>query len=312
MTKHVSIVLPIFNEETNLLLIYSDLTKIMHSLAQMYTYEIVFINDGSRDNSWVIIQDIAASDPHIAALSFSRNFGHQMALTAGYDIAQGDAVITMDADMQDTPALIFEMLKQWELGSDIVYARRVDRKDSFLKRITAQWYYAFLDHIADVQIPRNVGDFRLIDKKVLAALKKCHEKARYLRGMVAWTGFKHSFVDFQRPNRAHGITGYTWQKMFKLAFDGLTGFSIFPLKVAAYIGCFVIISGTSMFIYITLDALFHDVFYPLFKWLVTIIYIFMGVQFILLWFLGEYIGRTYEQQKNRPLYIVDEVINVKQ
>lgn len=310
MAKHVSIILPIFNEEANILAIYSALTDIMYSVAQLYTYEIIFVNDGSRDNSWLLIQKLAQQDAHIVALNFSRNFGHQMALTAGYTIAQGDAIITMDADMQDTPTLIIEMLQQWQHGSDIVYARRIDRKDNWLKRITAHWYYTFLDHIADVKIPRNVGDFRLIDKKVLDTLQQCNEKARYLRGMVAWTGFKHSFVDFQRPNRTHGITGYTWQKMIKLAFDGVTGFSIFPLKVAAYVGFFVIASGTCMFLYITLDALLHDVFYPLFKWLVTIIYIFMGIQFILLWFLGEYIGRIYEQQKNRPLYIVDEIINV--
>jgi dolichol-phosphate mannosyltransferase len=231
-------------------------------------------------------------------------------LSAGYDVARGDAVISMDADLQDPPTLLLDMIAVWEDDFDIVYARRVNRDDGFLKKLTARWYYRFLDSVAEVKIPRNVGDFRLIDKKVLTELKRCKEKARYLRGMVAWTGFKHSFVDFIRPNRLSGNTGYTWTKMFRLAFDGLTGFSLFPLKIAAYIGVFVIITGVAMFVGISIDAFIKHVHYPLFKWLVTIIYIFMGVLFLLLWLIGEYIGRIYEQQKDRPLYIIDESINL--
>jgi dolichol-phosphate mannosyltransferase len=203
------------------------------------------------------------------------------------------------------------MLKKWEEGTNIVYARRLDRKDSFFKRVTAQLYYRFLDLISDVKIPRNVGDFRLIDRKVLNTLNKCREKARYFRGMVAWTGFSHAFIDFNRPNRTAGVTGYTWKKMFKLAFDGMTGFSMFPLKIAAYAGLFVIITGSLMFLYITCDALINQVDYPLFKWLVTVVYIFMGVQFVLMWFLGEYIGRMHDQQKGRPLYVIADEINME-
>ena len=167
-----------------------------------------------------------------------------------------------------------------------------------------------MDAIADVKIPRNVGDFRLIDKKVLEVLNGCREKSRYFRGMVAWTGFSSSFVEFTRPNRLAGKTGYTWKKMFKLAFDGMTSFSMFPLKLAAYVGLFVIATGTLMFLYITFDTMMNQVNYPLFKWLVTVIYIFMGVQFLLMWFLGEYIGRVYEQTKARPLYIIEEKMNM--
>jgi polyisoprenyl-phosphate glycosyltransferase len=309
MKQKISIVVPIYNEEENLPLLYSTVTEIMEAYSDRYTYELILVNDGSRDSSWSIISALAKNDPYIKALNFSRNFGHQMALTAGYDHASGDAIISIDADLQDPPSLIVEMLKAWHDGSSIVYARRINRQDSFLKKITALLYYRFLDYVSDVKIPRNVGDYRLIDKKVLQTIQGCREKARYLRGMVAWTGFKYTFIDFNRPNRHAGKTGYTWNKMFKLAFDGLTGFSLFPLKIAAFVGIFVIGTGTLMFGYITLDALLFGIDYPLFKWLVTIIYIFMGLQFILLWLIGEYIGRIHEQQKNRPLYVIDQGIN---
>lgn len=307
----VSIILPIYNEEHNIPLVYTELNKILNSLKDC-SYEIIFVNDGSRDASWQKITELAQHDTHVKALTFSRNFGHQMGLTAGYDHATGDVIISMDADLQDPPSLVPAMIKQWQKGASIVYARRIDRNDTFLKRITAKLYYRFLGHISDVTIPRNVGDFRLIDKKVLQYLQQCREKSRYLRGMVAWSGFDFAYVDFNRPNRHAGTTGYTWSKMIKLAFDGVTGFSLFPLKLAAFVGIFVIITGTLMFVYITWDAAFNKIYYPLFKWLVTIIYIFMGVQFLLLWLLGEYIGRIFEQQKGRPLYIIENKLNFEE
>lgn len=312
MKPKISIILPVFNEQENLPLIHRELTSITALLCEKYDFELVFVNDGSVDQSWAILRKLSQKDPRVKAITFSRNFGHQIALTAGYDMATGDAIISMDTDMQDPPALILEMIEKWEQGAYIVYARRIDRKDSFLKRFTAKLYYQFLDLISDVKIPRNVGDFRLIDRQVLITLNQCREKSRYFRGMVAWTGFSHTFVDFVRPNRLAGTTGYTWKKMFRLAFDGVTSFSMFPLKLAAYVGVFVIVTGCWMFLYIAVDALLHQVNYPLFKWLVTTIYIFMGVQFLLLWFVGEYIGRIHDQQKGRPLYIVAETLNLSE
>jgi glycosyltransferase involved in cell wall biosynthesis len=308
--KLISIIIPAYNEEQNIPVVYQQVSLTLQTLAPTYDYEFIFINDGSKDHTWEKINDLAQTDAHVKGINFSRNFGHQIALSAGYDVAKGDAIISMDADLQDPPTLLLEMINAWEKGFDIVYARRINRDDGFLKKLTALWYYKFLDAVAEVKIPRNVGDFRLIDKKVLNELKRCREKSRYLRGMVAWTGFKHTFVDFVRPNRLSGMTGYTWKKMFRLAFDGLTGFSLFPLKIAAYVGVFVIITGAAMFCGITIDAFIKGVHYPLFKWLVTIIYIFMGVLFLLLWLIGEYIGRIYEQQKDRPLYIVEERVNL--
>jgi len=310
MPQLLSIIIPVYNEEKNVPFLHQKLLQVLKNDLSDFGYEIIFVNDGSKDSSWRKICEIEKNNENIKAINFSRNFGHQIALTAGYDIAAGDAIITMDADMQDPPSLLVELVAQWKEGADIVYARRIDRQDTFLKRVTANWYYILLDAVSDVRIPRNVGDFRLIDKRVLHELRKCSEKARYLRGMVAWMGFNKAFVDFKRSDRASGITGYTWKKMFTLAFDGMTAFSLFPLKIAAFVGIFVIVTGMLMFGYITFDAFINTVRYPLFKWLVTIIYIFMGVQFLLLWLIGEYIGRIFEQQKNRPLYIVQDTINI--
>lgn len=304
----ISVIIPIFNEEKNIGLLYQELRTIIDSLPQ-FSFEIIFVNDGSKDNSWLLIEQLIKQDPIIRAIKFSRNFGHQAALSAGYNNAKGGAIITMDADLQDPPELIPLMLNKWEYGAKIVYARRADRKDSFLKRISAIWYYKLLDSISDVTMPRNVGDFRLIDKQVLLHIKEFPEKFPYLRGTVAWLGFSYDFVDFKRPNRMHGTTGYTWSKMIQLAFNGVTNFSLFPLKLSAFIGIFVIITGLAMFTYITVDALFFKVHYPLFKWLVTTIYIFMGIQFLLMWIIGEYIGRIFEQQKNRPLYVIEKKLN---
>jgi polyisoprenyl-phosphate glycosyltransferase len=305
MQKTISIVVPVYNEQENVFLLYEELQKTIQKCSVKYNWEIIFVNDGSVDESWKIITALKKNDQRIKGISFSRNFGHQMALAAGYDAAQGDVIITLDADLQDPPNLILEMLEKWEKGVYIVYARRVARNDGWLKDTVAHLYYKFLHFVAEVKIPRNVGDFRLIDRKVLNAINGSQEPTRYWRGLVAWTGFKHAFVDFKRQERIAGTTGYTWAKSLKLGFDGLTGFSFFPLELAAYIGAFVIGTGLFMLGYITFDAVMYGTRYPLFKWLTTIIYIFTGVQFLLTWLVGEYIGRMYMQQKQRPLYIIE-------
>lgn len=308
MKKKISFVIPVYNEEDNLFVLYKKLSDICTYFSSRYVFEILLVDDGSSDNSWQIIKDLAEKDSQVRGLSFSRNFGFQMTLTAAYDHAQGDAVIGLDADLQDPPELIYEMIERWEQGFYIVYARRSSRNDGFIKDFTASLYYKLLHYVADVPIPQNVGDFRLIDKRVLQQVRLCRERARYLRGIVAWTGFKHTYVEFKRPERMAGVSGYSWLKLVRLAFDGVTAFSLFPLRIAAFVGVFVIFTGSLMFAYIAFDAFICGARYPLFKWLVTIVYIFMGVQFLLMWLLGEYIGRMYDQQKNRPLYIIQEKI----
>lgn len=304
MKKLLSIILPIYNEEKNIPLLYHELSLVLQQLHN-YQYELLFINDGSSDSSQQILLGLAQKDSRVRVINFSRNFGHQIALIAGYDHAQGDVIITMDADLQHPPELIPKMIEAWQGGSYIVYVRNSQRNDSILKKLTAYWYYRLLDYVTDVPIPRHVQDFRLIDKKVAHIIRTSREKSPYLRGLVAWTGFQASFLECQFNQRKQGVSGYTWKKMFSLAFNGITGFSLFPLKIASFMGLFVIITGIGMFGYITFDALLFNVYYPLFKWLVTFIYISIGVLFILIWLIGEYIGRMYQELQARPLYIIE-------
>lgn len=308
MKKCISLIIPIFNEEKNIPILYAELKKVIAQLSQQYRFEFIFIDDGSKDTSWNNITSLAKQDSDVKGIKFSRNFGQQAALTAGYDYVSGDAVISMDADMQDPPSLLIPMVEQWEKGFDIVYARRANRDDSFLKKITAYCYYWVLTSVADISIPRNVGDFRLIDKKVRNNIKQCREQSRYMRGMIAWVGFKHVFIDFDRPARYAGRTAYTWKKMFNLAADGMTSFSYFPLKIAAYIGWLIIISGWAILLYFIIMGLFFRAYYSLFTWFAVVIYIVLGIQCLLIWLLGEYVGRTYGQVKQRPLYITEETI----
>jgi dolichol-phosphate mannosyltransferase len=312
MSSLISIILPIFNEQENIPAIYHELSRVIDGLPKSYTHEIIFINDGSSDQSWQIIQQHALQDHHIRGLSFSRNFGHQVALSAGYDYARGDIIITLDADMQHPPHIIPEMIRKWEQGAHIVYARRSARDDDmFLKKITASYFYRFFEWIAEIKIPHNVADFRLIDKKVLHEIRRFKDHSPFLRGMISWTGFKSDFVDFQCSERLHGTAGYTWFKMVKLALDGIIGFSTLPLKAAGVIGCVMISAGSVSLGYIFLKTLmgYH---YPLLNWFIILNFLFLGMLFVFVWFLGEYIGRMYAQQRGRPLYIVDQELQQNQ
>jgi dolichol-phosphate mannosyltransferase len=276
-----------------------------------YEYEIIMINDGSNDSSWEIIKHYAQKDNRIAGINFSRNFGYQAALSAGYKICRGNGIITMDADLQHPPSLLIDMIHTWETGIKIVYARRIMRNDSILKKYTAHIFHKLLDCISDIKIPRGISDFRLLDRQVVNELNNWTEKSRYLRGMVVWTGFSYTFLDFCQPARHNDQTKYSWSKLIKIAFDGITGFSLMPLKCSAFMGFFVITTGIAMLCFIVGESLFFHAHYPLFKWLVTIMYIFIGILFILLWIIGEYIGRIYEELKGRPLYIIKEAFNIQ-
>ncbi|OQA36387.1 MAG: hypothetical protein BWY54_00070 [Candidatus Dependentiae bacterium ADurb.Bin331] len=307
--KLISIILPIYNEAESIAVLYDRLNGVIDSLSATYDFEIIMVDDGSADESWKKINQLAQLDCRIRGISFSRNFGHQIAISAGYDYARGDALITMDADLQHPPHLIPALIEEWQKGAAIVYVRNRVVANGLVKKFFSTAYYFILDCIVPIKIPHNVQDFRLIDKKVATIVRQSREQSPYLRGMVAWTGFSSTFIDAAYDKRFTGKSGYSLSKMFKLAFDGMTGFSLFPLKIAAYIGFFVIATGCTMFAYITVDAFCNHVYYPLFKWLVTIIYIFIGVLFILIWFLGEYIGRIYNQLQARPLYVVAEELN---
>jgi len=302
MKKTISIVVPVFNEEENITLLYEAIKHVLQQ-NKNYSYEILFIDDGSTDGSWNIIESLSKQDNHIRAFLFSRNFGHQAALMAGYMHAQGDAIISIDADMQHPPALILDMVQAWEQGANIVYARKVNRKDFFAKRWCSFLFYRILDCVSDTKIPRNVSDFRLIDKQVLAVLCACPEQPPYLRGLVAWTGFKEAFVDCQYFERHAGTTGYSWKKMFQLAWSGVVGFALLPLRLAAFFSFILFIISCFCGVYFLVQG-FDATFL-----LLTVVCIFLSVQFFILWMLGEYIGAIHVQQKRRPLYIIKKKVD---
>lgn len=307
--KLLSLVIPAYREEKNISYIYGELLLVLEKLSG-YDFEIIFVNDGSPDKTWHEIEKICTSDTRVKWVNLSRNFGHQAALTAWLDITSGDVIISMDCDMQHPPGIILEMISKYEKGNDIVYARVLDRDVWFLKKNTSLLYYRILSFISDTDIPRNVGDFRLMDSKVLEVFRSLKEKDRYIRGMIAWVGFKYDFVDFYIPKRIHGTSSYTWKKMWKLASDGIMNFSTFPLKIGAFLGGIMIWLSIFFFLYIVYDTVFRHVPYPLYKWISVAGFGVMWLQFILMWILGEYIGRIYNEVRERPLYIVKEKKNI--
>ncbi|NJO92167.1 MAG: glycosyltransferase family 2 protein, partial [Chloroflexia bacterium] len=276
-------------------------------------FEIIFVDDGSRDKTKEVLTEMAVDDKRLKVISLSRNFGHQSALTAGFKYAKGDAIISMDCDLQDPPEVIEQMIEKWKEGYDIVYARRINyRKDSYVKKFASKFYYKILTRVADIEIPQNVGDFRLISKVVLDEINQMDEKSRYLRGMVAWTGFKSDFVDYYRPDREHGESGYSFRKLITLGMNGFLDFSFFPLRVGFVLGVISIITGTGLMIYQLLDFIINGAYYHLYKWLSVATFIFMGFLFMLIWIIGEYIGKIYNEVRSRPIYIVKEKINTEE
>jgi len=305
----ISIVIPVYNEQDNIPILYRRIISSLATCGQ--SWELIFVNDGSWDSSLRFLKEISSHDSHVKIINFSRNFGQQAAFTAGMDYASGKAVITMDADLQDPPELIPKMIELWQEGALVVFARRKSRNDSFFKRMTAKIYYYFLKKYSDVKITGNIGDFRLIDNQVLSHINNMREKSRYLRGMVAWLGFKYEIIDYDRPNRIHGETGYSMLKMARLAMDGILNFSLLPLRLGMVIGLINIFSGLFFLIYIMLDTIINKQYYPLYKWLIVVLFMLIGFLFILLWILAEYIGRIYDETKSRPLYVVHDLVNLE-
>lgn len=306
--KLISYVLPVYNEEEGIREFFAELVAQTQTLSKKYQFEFVFVNDGSQDNSWEVLQELRADDDRITLINFSRNFGHQRAVTAGLDHATGDAVIVMDTDLQDPPRVSLELISKWEEGFEVVYATRAKRQDRFLKKITADWYYRVLDGLSDISIPRNTGDFRLIDRKVVDQIKQFREQNRYIRGLVSFVGFKQTPVYFDRDARFAGRTGYSISKMLKLAFDGITSFSTKPLQLITQIGTLATLLGFFTCIYLLLSKLIWPQA-AITDWAIIVgVVLFMGgVQLLSLGILGVYIGRIYREVQNRPLYIVDQV-----
>jgi len=301
----LSVVVPIFNEEENIRLLHERLCGVVQKLnAQL---EFIFVNDGSRDNSLAIIKLLAAAHSNVKFIDFSRNFGHQIAVTAGLDIAKGDAVVIIDADLQDPPELIAEMFAKWQEGFEVVYAKRKERRgENFFKKFSAKLFYRVINKMISFNIPMDTGDFRIIDRKIVDVLKSMPEQQKFLRGQISWAGFKQTYVEYDRDPRHAGETGYTFKKMIKFALDGITSFSDAPLKLASLIG-FIVSGFAFLMILYALYARFISRDYVQGWTSLMLAVLFLGgIQLICLGMIGEYISRVANNIKNRPLYIVRE------
>jgi dolichol-phosphate mannosyltransferase len=298
-----SIIAPIYNEIDNLPELYRRVKEVMDSSGE--TWELVLVDDGSTDGSTDKIRELAQKDKTVRPVIFARNFGHQVAITAGWDYARGDAIVIIDADLQDPPETILELAKKWKEGYEVVYAVRGEREgESWFKKFTAAMFYRLIYSITDVKIPVDTGDFRLMDRKVVDVLKQMKERHRFPRGMSAWVGFKQVGVTYRRAARVAGVTKYPFRKMLKLALNAITGFSYFPLQVATYFGFFS--AGISIFaipVVIYMRMMGSGAFFGQATTLIAVLFL-GGVQLISLGILGEYVGRLYDEAKGRPLYIV--------
>ncbi|UOY92477.1 glycosyltransferase family 2 protein [Ectobacillus sp. JY-23] len=302
-TVRYSVVIPVYNEESVIHETYRRLQAVMETTGE--TYELLFVNDGSQDHTAAIIKEYSAMNSSVKLIDFSRNFGHQIAITAGMDYASGDAIVVIDADLQDPPELILEMIEKWKEGYEVVYAKRIQRKgETFFKQQTAAWFYRVLRASTDVDIPVDTGDFRLIDRRVCDEMKRIQEKNRFVRGLFSWVGFRQTAIEYVRDERAAGETKYPLKKMVKLSLDGLTTFSYKPLKLAGYMGALLSIIGFVYMFMVLYQKLFLGNTVEGWASLIIIQLFFSGMILILLGIVGEYIGRIYDETKNRPLYIV--------
>ncbi|MEI8278234.1 MAG: glycosyltransferase family 2 protein [Bacteroidota bacterium] len=301
----LSIVIPVCNEE----MIITELTERIIYVAQSISdnYEVIFVNDGSKDSTLPRLKVLCDNHPQLHYISFSRNFGHQIAITAGMDYAKGDVIVTIDGDMQDPPELIKEMYEEYLKGNKVVYAKRNKRNgETFFKRFTAKVFYQLMSKLVSFEIPTDVGDFRLITRDVLEYLKRMKEYDKYLRGQIAWLGFKSTYVMFDRDERKYGKTNYPFKKMLRLAFNGITGFSDSPLKLATKLGFTVCIISFLIILYALYSYFFGEG--TVAGWASTIISLTFlgGVQLLSLGIIGEYISRIMNNVRDRPLYVIDQ------
>lgn len=300
-----SIIIPMFNEEAVIQETYRRIKKVMAMTEEVY--ELIFVNDGSTDNYAQMIEEYSYWDESVKLIDLSRNFGHQIAITAGMDYALGDAVVIIDADLQDPPELILDMIAEWKKGYEVVYAKRVKRNgESLFKKWTASLFYRILRYSTDISIPVDTGDFRLIDRRVCEELKRLPEKNRFVRGLVSWVGFRQKAIEYERDERLTGETKYPLKRMIKLSLDGITSFSYKPLKLAGYLGALLSASGFLYLMYVLYLVIFTDSVVKGWASMIGITLTFNGFVLIMLGILGEYIGRIYDETKGRPLYIVQE------
>jgi dolichol-phosphate mannosyltransferase len=299
------VVAPCYNEEEVIHTLLSRLTEVLKSVN--IPYEIVLVDDGSRDRTWELMQGLAASDSHLKCIKLSRNFGHQMALTCGLDQAAGEVILVIDADLQDPPELLPKMIEKWNEGYDVVYGKRSGRAgETAAKKFFAYAFYRILTRIAGVSIPEDTGDFRLVSRPALNALLSLRERHRFIRGMVSWVGFAQTPIHYQRSERFAGETKYPFRKSLILAFNAIVSFSYIPLRIASYLGFGVSIFA-AMYIVIIIGLKIMGINVPGYTSMMATILLLGGSQLLVLGIMGEYIGRIFEQGQNRPLYLVDSI-----
>lgn len=307
MIHSITVVIPVFNEENTLLPLHEALTPVLDGLGCQV--QVLFVDDGSTDSSFSLLASLQARDERVSILRLSRNFGKEAAMTAGLDHAAGDAVVVMDADLQDPIDLIPQLLSKLSEGFDVVYARRRSRQGDSLQRRLAAWiFYRLLRRASDIEIPADVGDFRVMSRRVVEALKALPERQRYMKGIFAWVGFRQTFVDFDRPPRAEGETSWPTLRLISHAVDGITSFSRTPLRLATYFGFLVALAAFCYGTWIVLKTLLFGDPVAGFPTLITVILFLGGVQLISIGILGEYVGRNYLESKQRPQYLIDDAI----
>jgi glycosyltransferase involved in cell wall biosynthesis len=311
--KKISVVIPMYYEEEVAQECYSKMTQVLLNIKD-YDYEIICVNDGSKDKTLPILEKIAEEDKKVKVISFARNFGHQCAVTAGLKYVTGDAIVIIDADLQDPPELIPEMLKLWEEGNEVIYGKRKTREgESKFKLLTAKMFYNTLNALSDVDIPKDTGDFRLVDRKVVDVINSLPEHNKFLRGLFSWVGFEQKAFEYERKERFAGKTKYPLKKMLKLASDGIIGFSSKPLKIVGGLGIITICISFIILIYAILSFTFKwNQLAPGWTSLMVATTFFSGVILISLWMIGEYISRIYDETKGRPQYIINKEINIEE
>ena len=304
--KKISIIVPAYNEEESLPFLYERLTNLLNSI-ENYEFEVLFINDGSKDKTLEIIKELRQKDERFCYVNLSRNFGKEVAMMAGLDYAKGDAVIFIDADLQDPPELIPELIKYWEEGYDDVYAKRKSRDgETFLKKFTSKMYYKILQKMSRVEIQKDTGDFRLLDRRCVNALRRLRESQRCSKSMFSWIGYKKKEVLFDRDARIAGKTKWNYKKLVDLAIDGITSFTTSPLRLATYISIPTFMMLAVYAIYVIAKCFVVKEMIHAYQAIILLILFFSGIQILLFGIVGEYLGRIFNETKNRPLYLVDE------
>lgn len=307
----ISIVSPVYDEEAGIEEFHRRLSACLEGLAADLDFEVVYVNDGSVDRSLELLREIVADDDRVRVVDLSRNFGHQIALSAGVDHAHGDAIVVIDSDLQDPPEVIPEMIERWRKGFKVVYGVRVSRSgETRFKLWTSKLYYGFIDRVSEVPLPRQAGDFRLLDRQVVDVLDQMPERNRYVRGMVAWVGFPQCAVEYERDPRYAGKTKYSLTKMIRLGLDGITSFSDRPLRLATEVGVLVTVVSFAFGLWVILASI-ADPSGGSRGWpsLMAVVLFLGGVQLLCVGVLGEYVGRVYRETKGRPLYVVNDVID---